>query len=101
MLVEEMGEVEAFMEQFQSEEMELIWGLSQDANLQEGEVKVTVLATGFGMKDIPDMRPYIEKEEDKQEEISQAEREPQTRQHGRSILQAHIQDSYIQGRRDA
>ena len=75
MLVEEMGEVEAFMEQFQSEEMELIWGLSQDANLQEGEVKVTVLATGFGMKDIPDMRPYIEKEEEKQEEISQAERE--------------------------
>lgn len=61
--VEEMGEVESFMEQFKDENIELIWGLSQDHNLEDGEVKVTVLATGFGMKDIPDMRPVIEKEE--------------------------------------
>ena len=61
--VEEMGEVESFMEQFKEENIELIWGLSKDLNLEVGEVKVTVLATGFGMKDIPDMRPIIEKEE--------------------------------------
>ena len=78
--VEEMAEVESFMEQFKSEDIELIWGLSQDMNLENGEVKVTVLATGFGMKDIPDMRPIIQKEEEEQqilsrEEIEQRERE--------------------------
>ena len=78
--VEEMTEVESFMEQFKSEDIELIWGLSQDMNLENGEVKVTVLATGFGMKDIPDMRPMIQKEEEEQmilsrEEIEQRERD--------------------------
>ena len=74
-LVEEMGEVEAFMEQFKSEDIELIWGLSQDNSLQEGEIKVTVLATGFGMKDIPDMRPIIQKEEIIQEALTREELE--------------------------
>ena len=74
-LVEEMGEVESFMEQFKSDDVELIWGLSQDNSLQEGEIKVTVLATGFGMKDIPDMQPIIQKEEIIQEELSREERE--------------------------
>ena len=37
-----------------------LWGYSQDHNLGEGEVKVTVLATGFGMKDIPGMEPEVE-----------------------------------------
>ncbi len=73
--VEEMGEVESFMEQFKDENIELIWGLSKDINLQEGEVKVTVLATGFGMKDIPDMQPIIEKEEKEQQELSREEQE--------------------------
>ncbi len=71
--VEEMGEVESFMEQFKDENIELIWGLSKDQNLEAGEVKVTVLATGFGMKDIPDMRPVIEQEEAVKKEISEAE----------------------------
>ena len=74
-LVEEMGEVEAFMEQFKSEDIELIWGLSQDNSLQEGEIKVTVLATGFGMKDIPDMQPIIQKEEIIQETLTREELE--------------------------
>ena len=74
-LVEEMGEVEAFMEQFKSEDIELIWGLSQDNSLQEGEIKVTVLATGFGMKDIPDMQPIIQKEEIIQEALTREELE--------------------------
>lgn len=73
--VEEMGEVEFFMEQFKDENIELIWGLSKDHNLKEGEVKVTVLATGFGMKDIPDLQPIIEKEEIMQEHISREEQE--------------------------
>ena len=79
-LVEEMGEVEAFMEQFKSEDIELIWGLSQDNSLQEGEIKVTVLATGFGMKDIPDMRPIMQQEEIVQEALSREELEKKKRE---------------------
>ena len=78
--VEEMAEVESFMEQFKSEEIELIWGLSQDMNLENGEVKVTVLATGFGMKDIPDMRPMIQKEEEEQQILSREEIEKRERE---------------------
>ena len=71
--VEEMGEVEAFMEQFQNDDIELIWGLSKDQNLNEGEVKVTVLATGFGMKDIPDMKPLVEEEEEAKKQMTEEE----------------------------
>ena len=74
--IEEMQEVEAFMSKFQEDKVEqLIWGYSKDANLAEGEVKVTVLATGFGMKDIPGLEPVINEEEEKQEIISRAEKE--------------------------
>ena len=73
--IEEMGEVESFMEQFQEKDIELIWGYSKDHNLEEGAVKVTVLATGFGMKDIPGMAPIIEHEQVVQEEITRAEQE--------------------------
>ena len=78
--VEEMTEVEAFMEQFKNEDIELIWGLSQDVNLEEGEVKVTVLATGFGMKDIPDMQPIIQKEEEVKQELTREEQEKKERE---------------------
>ena len=57
--VEEMGEVESFMSQFTDENIELIWGYSKDASLEDGEVKVTVLATGFGMKNIPGIEPIV------------------------------------------
>ena len=79
-LVEEMGEVESFMEQFKSEDIELIWGLSQDNSLEDGAIKVTVLATGFGMKDIPDMRPIMQQEEIVQETLSREELEKKKRE---------------------
>ena len=73
--IEEMAEVESFMAQFQEEDIELIWGYSKDHNLEEGAVKVTVLATGFGMKDIPGMEPVIKKEHEREEQISREEQE--------------------------
>ena len=79
-LVEEMGEVESFMEQFKSEDIELIWGLSQDNSLEDGAIKGTVLATGFGMKDIPDMRPIMQQEEIVQEALSREELEKKKRE---------------------
>lgn len=71
--IEEMAEVEVFMAKFQEDDIELIWGYSKDHNLEEGSVKVTVLATGFGMKDIPGMEPVIKEEEKANEAITHAE----------------------------
>ncbi len=73
MLVEEINAVNEFMEKFKDDNIEVIWGLSKDHNLQDGEVKVTILATGFGMKNIPGMEPLIAEEEAKEEEISREE----------------------------
>ncbi|MBO7290382.1 MAG: hypothetical protein J6U62_02865, partial [Bacteroidaceae bacterium] len=73
--IEEMAEVETFMAKFREDDSELIWGYSKDHNLDEGAVKVTVLATGFGMKDIPGMEPVINEEEKVKEEITRAKQE--------------------------
>lgn len=74
MLVEEINAVNDFMEKFKDDNIEVIWGLSKDHNLLDGEVKVTILATGFGMKNIPGMEPLIAEEETKEEEISREEK---------------------------
>ena len=74
MLVEEINAVNHFMEQFEYENIEVIWGLSKDSELNKGEVKVTVLATGFGMNNIPGMEPLIEAQKEEEERISQEER---------------------------
>ncbi len=73
MKVVELEEVDAFMEQFTNERIEVIWGVSKDNALAEGEVKVTVLATGFGMNNIPGMEPVIKQEEIEKEIISREE----------------------------
>ena len=73
MLVEEINAVNEFMEKFKDDNIEVIWGLSKDHNLQDGEVKVTILATGFGMKNIPGMEPLIAEEVAKEEDISREE----------------------------
>ena len=74
-LVEEMGEVNTFMSQFTNENIEVIWGYSKDNSLEDGEVKVTVLASGFGMKNIPDMEPEVKAIEREEEILTQQEQE--------------------------
>lgn len=75
MKVAEMDEIEAFMKKFTDENIEVIWGVSEDYALEEGNVKVTVLATGFGMKNIPGMEPVIQKEEEEKAALSREEEE--------------------------
>lgn len=77
MRVVELEEVDAFMKQFTDENIEVIWGVSKDFALGEGDVKVTVLATGFGMKNIPGMEPVIKEEEEEKEILT---REAQKKQ---------------------
>ena len=68
--VGEMEWVNNFMKRFNHDNIEVIWGMSEDETLQKGEVKVTVLATGFGMHNIPEMRPIL-KEDEKQRETEE------------------------------
>ena len=54
LMVEEMEEINRFTEKFVSKDIEVIWGLATDDSLEE-EVKITILATGFGVSNIPGM----------------------------------------------
>ena len=71
LMMEEMNEVTDFMEQFGSD-FEIKWGIALDPELGK-KVKVTILATGFGIKDVPEMDTHIarhtQEEEEKQTEI--------------------------------
>ena len=51
LMMEEMNEVHDFMEKIKTEDVEVKWGLSVDPDLKD-KVKITVLATGFGVEDI-------------------------------------------------
>ncbi|MDR2056972.1 MAG: cell division protein FtsZ [Dysgonamonadaceae bacterium] len=51
LMTEEMDEVHEFMAKFDSG-IKLIWGAARDENLGEN-VKMTILATGFGIENIP------------------------------------------------
>ena len=51
LMMEEMNEVHDFMSKF-GKDVETKWGLYIDESL-ENKVKFTVLATGFGIKDVP------------------------------------------------
>jgi cell division protein FtsZ len=66
MMMEEMNEVHDFMSKFR-EGVEVIWGVAQDSTL-DSKVKITILATGFGVKDIPGMDTVLARRTQKEEE---------------------------------
>ena len=101
--VEEMAEVEEFMSKFTDENIELIWGYSKDNSLEDGQVKVTVLATGFGMKNIPGIEPEVKAIIEQEREATRAEREregggQETQPDAQRPLQARLQDVHLQRR---
>lgn len=53
LMMEEMNEIHEFMSKFR-EGVEVIWGVAIDNELDK-KVKITVLATGFGVEDVPGM----------------------------------------------
>ena len=57
--MEEMNDVNEFMNRFGSE-FELKWGLALDPELGK-KVKVTILATGFGINDVDGMSNHLKK----------------------------------------
>lgn len=74
LIVEELEELDKFMDKFETSDIEVIWGLAEDENLKD-EVKITVLATGFGMGNIPGMEEAIEARNVQQRIISERERQ--------------------------
>ena len=71
LMMEEMNEVHEFMSKFH-DDVETKWGLSTNDTLGK-QVKITILATGFGIRDIPGMQEKIDAEEE-QRRINEAEK---------------------------
>ncbi len=76
--MEEMNEVNEFMSHFNCD-YQSKWGIFLDPNLGE-KVKVTILATGFGIKNIDGMqehktKKYTQEEEEEEEEELKRQRE--------------------------
>jgi cell division protein FtsZ len=73
LIVEEFEELNRFMEQFESNDIEVIWGVADDNSLEE-EVKITILASGFGMANIPGMEQAIRQRQHQQNQESERQR---------------------------
>ncbi len=78
LMMEEISEVHDFMSKF-GKDVETKWGLYLDETLEK-KVKFTILATGFGIKDIPGMDVRLSEEERKrQEELEEEEQQKDDR----------------------
>lgn len=62
LMMEEMNEVHDFMSKFH-DDVETKWGLSTDPSLGK-QVKITILATGFGISNVPGIKNKIDAEEE-------------------------------------
>lgn len=73
LMMEEMNEVHDFMGKFR-DGVEVIWGVATDNGL-ENKVKMTILATGFGMEDVPGMEAIRERrtQEEEEQQLQQEE----------------------------
>ena len=71
LMMEEMNDVNDFMERFGSD-FEIKWGVGIDAELGK-KVKVTILATGFGIENVDGMNKHLKKHT--QEEVDRLARE--------------------------
>lgn len=89
LIVEEMEAVSNFMRQFGAE-IEVIWGTATEKELGE-EVKITLLATGFGMSSIPGIGDHakILTEEEEREEEERILREEEEKRRINAMIEEH------------
>ncbi|NDV64240.1 cell division protein FtsZ [Bacteroides sp. 224] len=66
LMMEEMSEIHDFMSKFR-DGVEVIWGAATEEALDK-KVKITVLATGFGMEDVPNIDSIREKHSQEEDE---------------------------------
>jgi cell division protein FtsZ len=88
LMMDEMNEVHEFMAKIKRDDVETKWGLSVDPSLTD-QVKITILATGFGVEDIDseDMsnRLLARDKEQQQRDAERAEQEAE-RAHRRETI---------------
>lgn len=90
LMMEEMTEIHDFMSKFR-DGVEVIWGVAMDNSL-EGKVKITVLATGFGVGDVPGMENVLEKRNHEEEEL-QSKLEEEKEKNKQRILTTYGQSA--------
>lgn len=73
LMMEEMNEVHEFMSKFH-DDVETKWGLSTDSSLDK-KVKITILATGFGIATVPGMKDKHDAEEETRRQIDNERQE--------------------------
>ncbi len=66
MKMEEMNEIHEFMGKFRKD-VETKWGLATDPSLKN-KVKITLLATGFGLESVPGLQKAIDEKETRDQE---------------------------------
>lgn len=88
LMMDEMNEVHEFMAKVRRDEVETKWGLSVDPSLTD-QVKITILATGFGVEDIDSdelgSRLVARDKEQQQRDVEKAEAEAE-RAHRRETI---------------
>ncbi|MBO4315001.1 MAG: cell division protein FtsZ [Prevotella sp.] len=73
LMMDEMNDVHEFMAKFSSD-FEIKWGMAIDPELGK-KVKVTILATGFGIEDVDGMNAHLGKKHTQEDTIRMAEEE--------------------------
>ena len=74
--MEEMNEVNDFMSKFNQENLETKWGMGTDDSLGD-KVKITLLASGFGLQNVPGMEGIEQKRTREEEEARRLREEEQ------------------------
>ena len=86
LMMEEMTEVHTFMSKFK-ENVEVIWGVAEEQELGE-KVKITILATGFGVEDVPGMESVLSKRR-LEDEVTKVKSEEETERIKMRIAKAY------------
>lgn len=85
LMMEEMNEIHEFMGKFRHD-VETKWGLATDSTL-DSKVKITLLATGFGLQSISGMNSH---QEEKKEKLSAEDKE--RRETREELINTYYQD---------
>ena len=80
LMMQEIGEVDSFMAKFRRN-VETKWGLATDSSLG-GKVKITLLATGFGLQNVPGVQGIVEQKELEKNAVDQEREEYETERAG-------------------
>ncbi|MCC8145373.1 MAG: cell division protein FtsZ [Bacteroidales bacterium] len=96
LMMEEMNDVNDFMAKF-GKEIEVIWGAAVDDKLGQ-QAKVTILATGFGIENIPLMAEAVEEkkklDEEEQRKRREEDRRKQAEEEQKSLYEAQLMKKY-------